>query len=70
MPSFLIPLMQYGIPAGMRAIEFIREMLDLAENNPGMTQDEYNAKWGETKARYIAAGDAWEVAGNSPDAQA
>jgi hypothetical protein len=70
MPSFLIPLLQYGIPAGMAAIDFLKEMISLAENDPNMTQDEFNAKWAEMQTKYVAAGNAWEAAGNSPDAQA
>lgn len=70
MPSILIPILQYGVPAGLEGIRFLREMLDSAEASPTMTQDEFNAKWAETKGRYLAAGHAWDEAGQSPDAKA
>lgn len=70
MPSIIIPILQYGIPAGIEGIRFIREMIDSIENSPGMTQDEFNAKWAGTRDRYVAAGHAWDVAGQSPDAKA
>lgn len=70
MPSIIIPILQYGVPAGIEGIRFVREMLDSLENAPTMTQNEFNAKWAETRDRYRAAGAAWEEAGNSPEAKA
>ena len=62
-------IMKYGVPAGIEGYKFLREMLDAGETGT-MTQAEFEAKWEQTRARYKAAGDAWEDAGNSPDAKA
>ncbi len=60
--------LKYGIPAGIQGYKFLREMLDAGE--AGMTQAEFEAKWETTRARYKAAGDAWDEAGESPEAKA
>lgn len=60
--------LKYGVPAGIEGYRFLREMLDAGE--AGMTQEEFEAKWLETRERYRAAGEAWDDAGNSPDAKA
>ncbi len=70
MPAILPLILQYGIPAGIQGIRFLTEMIDSLRNNQTMTQDEFAAKWQETRARYIAAGHAWDEAGASPDAKA
>lgn len=62
MPSILIPLMQFGIPAGVEGIKFLMELLDKLNNNPNMTQDEFNAEWQAMQGRYVAAGANWEAA--------
>ncbi len=63
MPAILGPLLQYGIPAGVQGIKFLMELLDKLNNNPNMTQAEFDAEWAEMKDRYVAAGAAWEAAG-------
>lgn len=63
MPAILIPLLQYGIPAGIEGIKFLMELLDKLNNDPNMTQEEFNAEWAAMKTRYVAAGHAWEEAG-------
>lgn len=62
MPSIIIPILQYGVPAGIEGIKFLTEMLDKMHNNPAMTQDEFNAEWVAMQGRYVAAGHAWEQA--------
>lgn len=62
-------ILKYGVPAGLEGYRFLREMLDAGEAG-SMTQEEFEAKWEATRARYKAAGQAWEDAGNSPDAKA
>lgn len=60
----LIPiLLQYGIPAGIEGVRFLKELIEKMNNNPNMTQAEFNAEWAEMKARYVKAGTAWEDAG-------
>lgn len=67
----LIPiLLQYGIPAGIEGVKFLKELIEKMNNNPNMTQAEFEAEWAEMKTRYKAAGNKWEDAGKSPNAKA
>lgn len=70
MISILPLILQYGIPAGIQGIQFLTELIDSWKNNQNMTQAEFEAKWIATRARYVAAGHAWDDAGNSPTAKA
>lgn len=63
MPAIIPLILQYGIPAGVQGVKFLMELLDKLNNNPDMTQAEFEAEWAEMKGRYVAAGAAWEAAG-------
>lgn len=62
MPSILIPILQYGIPAGIEGIRFLQELIEKLNNDPEMTQDQFNAEWADMQTRYVAAGNRWEAA--------
>lgn len=63
MPAIIPMILQYGIPAGIEGVRFLKELIEKMNNNPNMTQEEFNAEWAEMKERYVAAGAAWEAAG-------
>ncbi len=63
MPAIIPVRLQYGIPAGVQGIKFLMELIEKLNNNPDMTQAEFDAEWAEMKERYVAAGAAWEAAG-------
>lgn len=68
MPSIIVPILQYGIPAGIQGIHFLEEMIGHAKT--GISQEEFNARWAATRQRYLDAGHAWDEAGQSPLAKA
>lgn len=63
-------LIQYGLPAGIKGIEFLISVLEKARNNPDMTQEEFNAEWLKMQKEYVTDGVTWDTAGQSPSAQA
>ncbi len=68
--TILIPILQYGIPAGLKGLDFLMAMIERLRNNPNQTQDEFNADWEANKAQYVADGHTWDEAGQSPAAKA
>lgn len=63
MPAIIPLLLQYGIPAGVEGVKFLMELIEKMNNNPNMTQAEFEAEWAAMKQRVIDAGHAWEDAG-------
>ncbi len=72
MPFALAPLIiQYGLPAGIKGIEFLIELLSAARNDPNMTQEEFASKvWAPMQEKYKDDWAAWDQAGQSPQAKA
>lgn len=74
MPAFAVSILpmilKYGLPIGKAGFDFMQDVISHRNNNPDQTQEEFEADWVKMQEPYRAAGDAWEDAGNSPDAKA
>jgi hypothetical protein len=65
--ALAIPAVQYGIPAAIQLITMGANLIEKLNNDPNMTQEEFNALWQENVTRLQAANIRWENAtGSAP----
>lgn len=56
-------IIKFGIPLGMRGLEFLAELYKNARNKPDMTQEEFETQiWLPMQARYKPQSEGWDDA--------
>jgi hypothetical protein len=56
-------LIQAGVTGAIEVAKLAMEFIDKLNNNPDMTQEEFNAEWAKVQARVVSAENAWKAAG-------
>lgn len=60
-PALAAPAIQYGAPALLALIRGAVNLLEKKNNDPNMTQDQFNDEWALMIAHVRSGNDAWEA---------